>query len=139
MSYNSILYNGSAGSTSTLLPSGRFGNTPTRNLLRNVVNTFRLTVPNPDADGSLQNAWTPLGSSLPCSVQPGTLVREQTQGAIHQSIPYTVLFDLNPGLALGDQVQWLDDLGVLHLITVTGCKNMAGRGAAFMVTGDEVV
>lgn len=141
MSFNSFLYGAGSlgGPTSPAVRSGRFGNTPSRNLLRNVVNTFRLTVPSPDSDGSPQNSYTLLATGLPCSVQPGRLVREELQGAIRQYIPYMILFETNPGLTLGDQVQWLDDLGTLHLITVTGTKNLAGRGSAFQVDGEELV
>jgi hypothetical protein len=120
-------------------PPARFGNTPTRNLRRNVVNVFRLSVPNQDADGGIQNSWTLIASNLQCSIQPGRPARDETQGAIRQTVPYTILFDANPRLALGDQIQWIDDVGILHTINVTGCKNLAGRGAAFAANGEEVL
>jgi hypothetical protein len=119
--------------------SGQFGNTPTLNVLKNRVNTFRLTVPDPDADGALQNAWTALAVNVPCSVQPGEPRREERQGAIRLVIPYELLFMTNPGLRVGDQAQWSDDLGAVHPITATGGRSLAGRGSAFLVTGEEVL
>lgn len=141
MIYNTTVYNGGtdAGPLSQPRPGGRLSSQPTRNLLRNVVSLMRLTVPNADVDGAQQNSWTVLATNVRCSVQPGSSDRNATQGEIRQSTPYTILFDTNPSLTNGDQVQWLDDRGILHLITATGCRNMVGRGAAFMVTGEEAL
>ena len=119
--------------------SGRFGNSPTANALRNTINVFRL-LPTPlDADGALTNTWTQIFTNVPCSVQVVSVDRDDRQGGPRQITAYEIMLGVNPGVLIGDQVQWTDDLGVLRIISVLGSENMAGRGVAWLLYGEEVI
>lgn len=122
----------------TLPSSGKFGNGPTLHVLVNRINLYRLTVPNPDPDGAIQNQWTSLATNVKCSVQPIEQWREDPQGSLRLHFSYDVMFDYNPGITIGDYAQWTDDAGVTRTIIIVGTRNMAGRGSAFLATGDEV-
>ncbi len=118
----------------------RWGNGPSRNALRNVVNVFRLRTPNLDADGA-QTGGGPfnlLWSNLACMVTPKRIVREGADGAIIQETGFSVMFGLNPGIQVGDRILWVDDISISHTLSVTGVRNMAGRSTAWLVDAVEV-
>ncbi len=119
--------------------SGRNGNRPSRNALRNTINVYRL-LPTRDEDGAIVgNTWTLIYSNLPSLVTPGDSGREFTQAAVREVTDYKVMLGVNPGLMLGDKVEWCDDLGKIRHIAVVGMRSLAGRGAAFYLYGNEVI
>lgn len=121
-----------------LAASGRYGNPITPNVLVNVVDTYKLTVPSMDADGAQQNTFTPLAYNVRCQVRLRDPVRELTQLAVREVVPVEVLFAANPGLSVGDRIDWTDDAGGLRQIFVTGVQSIGGRGAAWLALGEEV-
>lgn len=119
--------------------SRRNGNRPSRNALRNTVNVHRL-LPTRDEDGAIiGNEWTLIWSNLPALVTPGDPAREFSQARVSEITDYKVMLGTNPGLMLGDKLEWCDDLGKTRFIGVEGMRSLAGRGTAFLVFGNEII
>lgn len=137
-SWGGVTWGGPTAPSATPPPI-RSGNRPSRNVLKNIVNFFALVVPNQDADGSQGPGYAAGLTNVRCSVQPREIIREEIQGSIRQWCPFDITFDFNPSLNIGDLVQWGDDLSVLHNIVITGCRNLAGRGGAFLAMGVEQI
>ena len=119
--------------------SGRFGNSPTSNALRNLINIWRL-LPTQDGDGAVEgDQWTQIFANVPCSAQVYTVDREDRHGGIRQITEYRFMIGVNPGVLVGDRIDWSDDLGILRKLSVIGQQNLAGRGCAWYLYAEEVI
>lgn len=117
--------------------SGRRGNGPTANALRDRIN-IRRRLAQKDADKGTVATYTLIFPNLPCLVTPRDPERLYDEnGRITTVQPYRIMLGFDPGIQYQDQVVWIDNGGRTHNISVVGLSDQSGRGAVFLIFGEE--
>ncbi len=111
---------------------------PSARVLINTVDIY-LNVAGPDNEGGPDFTFpsTPNFSKVPCTVQPTGTETVDSQNRLTQIDFYNVIFGFVPNLSARDLMIWVDALGITHKLFVQNDTDMAGRGAAYMVTAVE--
>ncbi len=113
---------------------------PSANILVHSV-TLTLNTWGQDADGFRFNTGSSTLANVPCQVDPGDPEREvQAHDGLEritQYVPYELLFLLDYGLQIDDEIDWYDGVRTHHMIVV-GFAKQAGRGPIIVKANERI-